>query len=104
MPGYEEGPGHRYSRPSYIWNWGPKSWHVATSQQRVCWLIRPDVVAMASRRIIATSKKEVFNVISFINCHGCYTTVAQQSFHKQCAFMLSILEVVHPDGDLLLRV
>jgi hypothetical protein len=43
-------------------------------------------------------KKEVANVASFINCHDCYTAVAQQSFHKQCAFMLSILEVVRPGG------
>ncbi len=45
-------------------------------------------------------KKEVINVASFINYHGCYTAVAQQSFHKQRSFMLSILEVVRPGSGL----
>ncbi len=43
-------------------------------------------------------KKEFVNVASFVNCRGCFTAVAQQSFHKQRAFTLSILEEVHPDG------
>jgi hypothetical protein len=49
-------------------------------------------------------KKEVITVASSVNCRSCYTAVAKETFHKQCAIMLSLLELVHPGGSLSSRI
>jgi hypothetical protein len=84
---------------------GPKSWPMAMSQRQVGRLIRPGVVAMAARRIVATSKE---------GSHHCYqfhyllwlqnSSSLTELFLKQCVFMLSFLEVVRPGSSLSLRI